>query len=252
MGYVLLYLVALAGSKFASVLVNETFKSRFIVELFHSGQKINQTCFEKIEEKYRKQIKTNIIDAIPLLCIIQNRIRMGQIIKTIKKDPAFISNLVDVTEADERFIFTFFPDRSLEGFNVKKLSTLELFNEVAAIMAIFDRTEQVCDVDLDFGTLDQEELNINSDGRLSKDVVDKMKSAEREYKKTDLNKNFYMLTDPYTLSEVFHIDENAIFVLKDGVLGLALLTLPKRKLENLLVKVLSLNRILIVNILLFR
>lgn len=205
---VVYYVLALIVSFVLEFGVSGNVLYHFFVELFDDGYKINTEFFNKMRDKHQK--KANIIYLVPGINAIALYFRLKRLYNRVKNDPAFINNLQEVTDRDMFVV----------GYKDENMTFLEKVHRFIRISGLFNETKVKHDC-LDLGTLDQDELNINPDGLLSKDVVDKMKLADKEYKQDESNTHFYMLTDPYTLSEVYHIDENPIFVQKDEVLGLA-------------------------------
>lgn len=218
MGYIFLYLFSLALSKAVSAFMNNREKCFFVNNIFNEGHKINHDYLDEIMDKYKK--KANVISFIPVLCIFQSRIRSTKLFAKVRKDPAFVSNLVETDLSDREFVEKKVPDFLWKYDKMSEVNLHELVERTLAIMAIFDITSTVTN-SIDFGVREDDELNINEDGSLSKDVIDKMVLAQKTYEQEELNKKFYMLTDSYTLSEVYKIDENPIFVSKDNVIKLA-------------------------------
>lgn len=207
MGYAIIYVLALVISKCVSSAINNKNHCIFINDIFNQGHKINKSIYDEIMNKYKSREKVGILDFIPGICVIKSVISYNNILKKIKNDPAFVSNLVKIDLVDAMFIRSTFSHLQ----DSRDLSLHELIERAFAILVLFDKTEAANGF-TDFGDSEEKELNINEDGSLSKDVVDKMVYANKTFEQTASKKNFYMLPDTYTLSEVYRIDESPIFV----------------------------------------
>lgn len=211
MGFVIVYLLALAISNVLSSMVNNRNRCLFVNDLFSRGHKINKGIYEQVMNKYKSKVKIGILDYIPVVCVFKSIISYDNMLKKVEKDPAFVSNLVAIDLKDAGFIFSMFPH--LLGHYVKScdLSLHDLIEKTSAILALFDETEILNEM-VDFGDSDEDELNINEDGSLSQGVIDEMTFANKTFEQIELKKKFYLLSESYTLSEVYRINESPIFV----------------------------------------
>lgn len=202
-GGIFLYIVLYIVSAFGVIAVTGKELFKFIKRTFRSGNKINFEYIGKIMKKYKS--KGNIIDLIPGLNILQMDIRARRMFKKVENDLAFVNNLFPLTEYEKSLV----ENIGKEDNNI----FIKLIKYYCSIYAIFKDVKVRYDgTDLGAMTKDGDELNINEDGRLSDAVLFKMKEANSPLKQNNVEKTFYALHDDYSLSEVYRIDENPLFI----------------------------------------
>lgn len=183
-----------------------TFKmiTDFYNELFDEGYKINSDYYNKISKKYKP--KANILDFVPGLFNIQHYFKIKRNFKKIRKDPAFINNLVELSIFDKAMMATYYENNG-------KLSVLENIKRGLIVIGLCKDVKVRYDGD-DLGTITDEELKM-CDGFLSDEIIDKINKTEEVKKKNEgkaSEQSFYTLSGEYNMSDVFRIDENAIFI----------------------------------------
>lgn len=183
-----------------------TFKmiTDFYNELFDEGYKINSDYYNKISKKYKP--KANILDFVPGLFNIQHYFKIKRNFKKIRKDPAFINNLVELSIFDKAMMATYYENNG-------KLSVIENIKRGLIVIGLCKDVNVRYDGD-DLGTITDEELKM-CDGFLSDEIIDKINKTEEVKKKNEgkaSEQSFYTLSGEYNMSDVFRIDENAIFI----------------------------------------
>lgn len=220
LGYILLFILTyIVDFGVAIKLVMD-----FYSEIYDEGYKINNEIQGKIMKKYK--VKTNILDFIPGLNVVKLYFCLRKSLNKVRKDPAFINNLEPLSDIDKMVIG--------DGEN---LSFVGRFNRSATIIGLASDVKIRYD-DVDLGTYTDEDLKIN-DGFLSDDVLSKMSSMDKVRKNNEgkeAEQSFYNLSGEYTMSDVFRIDENAIFIKTPDNANVAIVNATKEEINEFLKK----------------
>lgn len=222
-GYIGLFILSYVTEFGLSVKMTIDFHNK----LFDEGYKINNKYHNKLM-KAKYKIKPNIIDFVPGLNVIQLFFKLNNMLKKMRKDPAFINNLDRVTELDKLYVDSF------EKENNKSLFMRNMKRGVIIIGLSNDANVRYEGVNL--GSYTAEELKEN-DGMLSDEVLEKMESLDEVIKNNEgreTEQAFYVLPGEYTMSNVFRIDEDATFIKTHEDTNVAIIGATKNEINEFL------------------
>ncbi len=195
------YVLALIGSFCLEFGIATKSLYDLINELYDHGYKLNMDYFNKLQSKHRK--KAHVLYLVPGLNAFLLYFRLKKQINNIKRDPAFINNLQDLTLLDKEVV---------ESEEKDDMTLIDKLKKFILIVGVFKETK-VRFSGLDLGVYSDEELE---DGSILSDVIlEKMETVDEVHKNNEgklCEQSFYTLSGEYSLSEVYRIDDEAIFI----------------------------------------
>lgn len=197
----------------------------FAVDTIKSGYKINLTHFKKIVMKeYKSNIIDYILQLIPGFNVTYFFFRIKHTLKKLKRNPEFIANLTPLHPVDKALI-----GECLDGKDIH--SMVERFLTYYTMCEDVSINHEKVDVE----TITKKELK-NNGFTVTKEVIDKMVGLDEKHddnKIVNKDKSFYTLPGDYSLSNVYKLDENAIFIKTSKGTHIAIVNATESDLDNL-------------------
>lgn len=221
--HIFLYIILLIASFALEIGVVVFTIDKFYTDLINSDYKINFNYFTKLLKEEHKTILDYIIAFIPGINAIFNYFKIKHALKKLKTKPEFIINLEPINPVDKMLL------------NVKSRDNkiMQMMNRLVTYSAISDDIEPKEEkIDFNISKKELKKYGIET----TKNVISKVSSLNEEHNDTnivDQNKSFYTLPGEYSLSNVYKIDENPIFINTNKGTHIAVVNATEEDINNL-------------------